>query len=109
MPGIERVICVIGTREVAGPNSAEFVDYGGVRNLVDAARAAGVRHFVLLTAIGTTDPEHPFNKFTKGALQWRFKGEEHLRDYQFGPKRIHHRFCATCGVRPFSLGQDSKG
>lgn len=80
MPGIERVICVIGTREVAGPNSAEFVDYGGVRNLVDAARAAGVRHFVLLTAIGTTDPEHPFNKFTKGALQWRFKGEEHLRD-----------------------------
>jgi len=36
-------------------------------------------------------------------------GEEQLRDYQFGPKRIHHRFCAICGVRPFSLGQDSKG
>lgn len=80
MPGVERVICVIGTRELEGPNSAEFVDYGGVRNLVDAALAEGVRHFVLLTAIGTTDPEHPFNKLTKGALQWRFKGEEHLRD-----------------------------
>jgi hypothetical protein len=36
-------------------------------------------------------------------------GEANLRDYQFGPKRIHHRFCATCGVRPFSHGIDGKG
>ncbi len=37
------------------------------------------------------------------------EGESNLRDYQFGPKRIHHRFCAICGVRPFSQGQDPKG
>lgn len=36
-------------------------------------------------------------------------GEENLRDYQFGPKRIHHFFCSACGVRPFSQGQDPKG
>lgn len=36
-------------------------------------------------------------------------GEADLRDYQFGQKRIHHRFCAHCGVRPFSQGQDPKG
>lgn len=36
-------------------------------------------------------------------------GEANLRDYQFGIKRIHHRFCATCGVRPFSQGSDPKG
>jgi hypothetical protein len=36
-------------------------------------------------------------------------GEESLRDYQFGQRRIHHRFCAQCGVRPFSHGADPKG
>lgn len=80
MTGVTAVISVVGSREISGPNSAEFVDYKGVANMVDAARAAGVEHFVLLTAIGTTDPSHPFNKATKGALEWRFKGEEHLRN-----------------------------
>jgi hypothetical protein len=36
-------------------------------------------------------------------------GEPNLRDYQFGRKRLHHFFCAQCGVRPFSRGTDAKG
>jgi hypothetical protein len=36
-------------------------------------------------------------------------GEQNLRDYQFGPKRIHHFFCSTCGVRPYAQGQDPNG
>ncbi len=77
--GNTQLICVVGSRDLKGPNSAEFVDYQGVANLVDAAVTAGVQHFVLLTAIGVTDPQHPFNKATGGALAWRFKGEEYLR------------------------------
>lgn len=78
--GADMVISVIGSRQVGGENGPEFVDYGGVRNLVDAAVRHGVEHFVLLTAIGVTDPGHPFNVATKGALEWRFRGEEYLRD-----------------------------
>ena len=35
-------------------------------------------------------------------------GEDALRDYQFGKKRIHHMVCTTCGVEPFghSTGKD---
>jgi hypothetical protein len=36
-------------------------------------------------------------------------GEESLADYQFGPRRLHHRFCRQCGVRPFTEGKDQEG
>ena len=36
-------------------------------------------------------------------------GEQSLSDYQFGKKVLHHRFCAQCGVRPFTHGVDPKG
>lgn len=77
--GVDYVISVIGSREMSGPNSAQYVDFEGVQNLVDAAVKGKVRHFTLLTAIGTTDKESRGNKIFKGALEWRFKGEEYLR------------------------------
>jgi uncharacterized protein YbjT (DUF2867 family) len=77
--GVDYVISVIGSREMSGPNSAEFVDYGGVKNLVNASLNGHIRHFVLLTAIGSSDPESFANKMFKGALTWRFRGEEYLR------------------------------
>ena len=36
-------------------------------------------------------------------------GDQALADYQFGKKRLHHRFCTTCGVRSYSQGTDGKG
>lgn len=79
MQGVDYVISVIGSREMSGPNSAQFVDYEGVKNLVDAAVKQKVRHFTLLTAIGTSDKDSAANRIFKGALEWRFKGEEYLR------------------------------
>lgn len=37
--------------------------------------------------------------------EFRLKsGEDALGDYQFGPKRIHHLFCTTCGVHTHGWG-----
>ena len=31
-------------------------------------------------------------------------GEDFLKDYVFGSNRVHHLFCARCGVRAFGRG-----
>ncbi len=36
-------------------------------------------------------------------------GEESLKDYQFGKKRIHHLFCSTCGTESFGRGTGPNG
>ena len=53
----------------------------------------------------------------RGAL-WSFvqapqveflKGQDVVKDYQFGPKKLHHLFCPTCGVGSFSRGTGPDG
>lgn len=31
-------------------------------------------------------------------------GQDALRDYQFGKRRIHHLFCGRCGIKSFARG-----
>jgi uncharacterized protein YbjT (DUF2867 family) len=68
---------------VPAPNSPEFVDYGGVKNLADAARAAGVRHLVLESSAGAGSGGGVtgvlLNLLSGDALKWKAKGEAHLR------------------------------
>ena len=78
LQGVRYVICATGTKAPLGGNSPEHVDYEGVRNLVEAARAARVERFVLVSSIAVTKPDHPLNAFGK-VLTWKLKGEEALR------------------------------
>ena len=50
-------------------------------NLVDAAKAAKVKQFVLMSALGAgdTNPETFLNKRFGMVQMWKGKGEEHLR------------------------------
>ena len=81
MDGVDYVICTIGTQEPTGDNSPEFVDYGGVKNLVDAAKAANVKHFVLLSSAGASreDPEDRLNKMFGNVVIWKHRGENYLK------------------------------
>ena len=79
MDGVTHVICAIGSTQSYGPNSPEYVDYGGVRNLADIAMEMGIKHFVLVSSMGVTQQDHFLNKVRGNVLIWKFLGEEYLR------------------------------
>ena len=85
MTGVTYVVSTVGATERTGPNSPEFVDYGGVKNLVDAAKAAGIRQFVLVSSTGAGGGGGASGWLLNtllmpGILEWKGKGEKHLRD-----------------------------
>jgi uncharacterized protein YbjT (DUF2867 family) len=79
--GATYVISAIGASSAEGPNSFETVDWAGNRNLIDAAKKAGVRHMILMSS-GTagegtwTDPR--LNR-AGGGRAWKTKAEIYLR------------------------------
>ena len=80
MQGVTDVVSAIGAAAPSGPNSPEFVDYGGIKNLVDEAVAAGADQFVLVSSLGATKKEHYLNERFGNVLIWKLKGEDYLRD-----------------------------
>jgi uncharacterized protein YbjT (DUF2867 family) len=80
LAGAEFVVCSIGYTEFEGPNGPQFVDYMGVRNLVDAAKANGVKHFVLVSA-GNIGPyrDHTQNPRFGYVAYWKDKSERYLK------------------------------
>jgi uncharacterized protein YbjT (DUF2867 family) len=78
--GAELVISALGSNTKRDPeNLPEFIDYGGVQALAAAARAAGVRHFVLVSSMGVTDPDHRMNALFDDLMVWKLRGEDALR------------------------------
>ena len=51
--GVEVVITTANSASRGGPDNPESVEEQGNRNLIDAARAAGVRQFVFVSALGS--------------------------------------------------------
>ena len=80
MQDVDYLICAIGTRSLIGENGPEFVDYGGVVNLVDAAVEVGVKHFVVVSsaAAGPYRERSRMRIFAR-ARHWKTMGENHLK------------------------------
>ena len=77
LDGVDVVINAAGSGvPAADDNMPEHVDFEGARNLADAAAAAGVGHYVLVSSMGVTDDEHELNRMFNNILLWKRKGEE---------------------------------
>lgn len=56
--GIETVISTANSAGRGGEDNPQSVDLEGNRNLIEAARDGGVKHFIFVSALGA-DPDHP--------------------------------------------------
>ena len=71
--GVEQVLAAAHALTGKGDNNPQTVDDAGNRQLIDAARAAGVKHFVFLSILGAS-PDAPVEFF-----RIKYHTEEYLR------------------------------
>ncbi|KAL3149793.1 hypothetical protein ABBQ38_013619 [Trebouxia sp. C0009 RCD-2024] len=86
MKGADAVICAIGSSGF-NPKGPRTVDYEGTLHLVDAAKRAGVKKFVLMSSLLTngrdagqgTNPNFVVLNLFGGVLDQKLKAEKYLR------------------------------
>lgn len=77
LDGVDVVINAAGSGVPApDDNMPEHVDFEGARNLAEAAVAAGVGHYVLVSSMGVTHDDHQLNRLFNNILIWKRKGED---------------------------------
>lgn len=78
--GATYLISAIGAGRSDPDNGPEQVDFGGVKNLAEAAAEAGIKQFVLVSSSGVTQEDHFLNRVMNNVLIWKGRGEEALRN-----------------------------
>jgi uncharacterized protein YbjT (DUF2867 family) len=79
LEGMETVISTANSVGRGGEDNPQSVDLEGNRNLIEAAREAGVEHFVFVSSLGA-DPDHP-EPFMRGKGQSESSLRESGMDY----------------------------
>lgn len=72
------LLCATGAAPGFDPTAPYKVDYEGTKNLVDAAKAKGIEHFVLVSSVGASQFFHPLNLFWL-ILVWKKQAEEYIQ------------------------------
>mmetsp|Transcript_68166 Transcript_68166/g.142437 ORF Transcript_68166/g.142437 Transcript_68166/m.142437 type:complete len:301 (+) Transcript_68166:173-1075(+) len=67
----------------------ERVDWVGQRNQIEAAKAAGVKHIVMVSSMGGTKPDHFLNTHLDKIVLWKRKAEKYLIDSGLAYTIIH--------------------
>ena len=72
------LLCATGASPSLNPTLPYQVDYQGTKNLVDAAKAKGIEHFVFVSSLCTSKFFHPLNLFWL-ILYWKKQAEDYLQ------------------------------
>ncbi|AFY45682.1 NAD(P)H-binding protein [Nostoc sp. PCC 7107] len=72
------LLCATGAKPSFDPTGPYKVDFEGTKNLVEAAKARGIEHFVLVSSLCTSQLFHPLNLFWL-ILVWKKQAEEYIQ------------------------------
>ncbi|MBD2518449.1 NAD(P)H-binding protein [Nostoc sp. FACHB-973] len=72
------VLVATGAKPSFDPTGPYKVDFEGTKNLVDAAKAKGIEHFVFVSSLCTSLLFHPLNLFWL-ILVWKKQAEEYIQ------------------------------
>ncbi|PAX52532.1 SDR family oxidoreductase [Brunnivagina elsteri] len=72
------LLCSTGAKPSFDPTGPYKVDFEGVKNLVDVAKAKQIEHFVFVSSLCTSQLFHPLNLFWL-ILVWKKQAEEYLQ------------------------------
>lgn len=75
--GIDKVIFAAGSGGETGPEKTDEVDRDGAIKLIDAAKKAKVKKFIMLSSMGADDPSS--HEELKHYLEAKAAADEHLR------------------------------
>jgi uncharacterized protein YbjT (DUF2867 family) len=101
MQGVGIVISTIGARFPIGDNGFAAVDWEGNRALIDAAKAAGVDRFILLSAGSAGRDGFPYS-WSISPYPWKAKSEQYLRD-----SGMSYAILAAGGLRDYAAGEQA--
>jgi uncharacterized protein YbjT (DUF2867 family) len=102
--GIETVITTANSVGRGGEDNPQSVDLEGNRNLIEAAREAGVEHFVFVSTLGA-DPDHPV-PFMRGKGQSEASLRQSGMDYTIlAPTPYMELWVAVVVGMPVSQGR----
>lgn len=78
LKGCTVLLCATGARPSLDPTGPYKVDYEGTKNLVNAAKAEGIEHFVLVSSMCVSQFFHPLNLFWL-ILYWKKQAEDYIK------------------------------
>ncbi|MGV2827324.1 SDR family oxidoreductase [Myxosarcina sp. GI1(2024)] len=73
------LLCATGASPSLDPTGPYKIDYQGTKNLIDAAKAHQIEHFVIVSSICASKFFHPLNLFWL-VLYWKKQAEEYLQN-----------------------------
>jgi uncharacterized protein YbjT (DUF2867 family) len=78
MQGVDYIIDAKAATGILGDNRPEAVDLEGTKNMIAAAKAAGVKHYVIITSSSSGKKDHFLNKIGRNVLIYKGLAEDAL-------------------------------